>query len=268
MDFESLLVSLPYVQVAQALAVLIGAFIINRFFIQRHLDRFARTAKLEEHYIKPLKNILTFLVYVVALFIILSIFGLRGSVEGMLAGAGFAGIVVGFAAKDILSNFIGGFVLLADKPFRVGDVVEIAGVTGRVDDISIRSTRLETFDGEYVTIPNAMAMNEIVKNRSLKKPQYRVRMNIGVDYDSDLQKVIKVCSDILRKTEEIEKKPEPIIAFDSFGDSSINFVLYFWVNIKKNSPLAVKTKISQEIVKRFRKEKIKIPFPHIEIVKD
>ena len=99
---------------------------------------------------KPLSNIISAVLYVVAIVLILRVFGLAGSLQGLLAGAGFAGIVVGFAAKDIIGNFIGGIILFLDEKFSVGDVVEIAGIVGIVEDIAIRTTTLRTWEGKHL----------------------------------------------------------------------------------------------------------------------
>lgn len=208
--FYSQLESVPYALPAvKSIGILIGAYLINKFIIQRWLIKFGKRAKIKEHYLKPLENLASFLVYLVALFLVLGAFGLQGSLTSLLAGAGFAGIVVGFAAKDIIGNLIGGIVLILDKPFRVGDVIKIKDVFGKVEDITIRTTRIKTFDGEIVTVPNAMAMNEIVINRTLDNMLYRINFKIGVDYDNKIDNVIEVCKEVLNSIEEIKEEPEP-----------------------------------------------------------
>ncbi|MFB6089014.1 MAG: mechanosensitive ion channel family protein, partial [Candidatus Aenigmatarchaeota archaeon] len=196
---------IPYsLELLQTFLILIGAYILNNWVINRWFIRLGKRAKLKKHYLKPLKNVVSFLVYVVVLALILGVFGLTGSLTSLLAGAGFAGIVVGFAAKDIIGNLIGGVVLILDKPFRIGDVIKIKDVFGKVHNISIRSTTIKTFDGELVTVPNAMAMNEIIVNRTLDNMVYRINFSIGVDYDSNINKVLDVCKDVLSSINEIK----------------------------------------------------------------
>lgn len=265
--FYSQLEGVPYaLPLIKSIGILIGAYLINKFIIQRWLIRFGKRAKIKEHYLKPLENLASFLVYLVALFLVLGAFGLQGSLTSLLAGAGFAGIVVGFAAKDIIGNLIGGIVLILDKPFRVGDVIKIKDVFGKVEDISIRSTRIKSFDGEIITVPNAMAMNEIVTNRTLDNMLYRINFNIGVDYDNEVNKVLSVCKDVLNSIKEIKKEPEPEVVFDEFASSSINFILRFWINMEEIGPPAIQTKVSDKLKKRFKEEGIGIPFPHMEIL--
>lgn len=258
---------IPYsLEIIQSIGVLIIAYFINRLLIKKYLLKIGEKADVKKQYLKPLKNLINFIIYLIALFFILSIFGLRGSLTSLLAGAGFAGIVIGFAAKDIIGNLIGGIVLLLDKPFRIGDVIKIKDVFGKIEDISIRTTTIKTFDGEIVTVPNAMAMNEIIINRTLDNSFYRINFSIGVDYDSEINKVLDVCEDVLDSIEEIEKEPKPEVVFDEFASSSINFILRFWIDMNEIGPPAIKTKLSRVLKERFEKEEIGIPFPHLEIL--
>jgi len=258
---------IPYsLELLQTFLILIGAYILNNWVINRWFIRLGKRAKLKKHYLKPLKNVVSFLVYIVALALILGVFGLTGSLTSLLAGAGFAGIVVGFAAKDIIGNLIGGVVLILDKPFRIGDVIRIKNVFGKVHNISIRSTTIKTFDGELVTVPNAMAMNEIIVNRTLDNMVYRINFSIGVDYESDINKVLDVCKDVLNSIDEIKKDPEPEVVFDEFGGSSINFILRFWINMDEVGPPKIKTIVSHELKEKFEEEGIGIPFPHMEVL--
>ena len=257
----------PYsMEIIQTIVVLIVAKIIDTKVIDRWLVNFAKRAKIKEHYLKPLENLTSFFVYLVALFLILGIFNLTGSLTSLLAGAGFAGIVVGFAAKDIIGNFISGVVLILDQPYRVGDVVKIKEVFGKVIDISIRATQIRTFDGEVVTVPNSMGVNEIITNRTLDNMNFRINFNIGVDYDNDIDKVIGICKEVLESIEEIKEEPSPEVVFDKFDSSSVNFILRFWINMEEIGPPAIKTKVSDKLKKRFKEEGIGIPFPHREIL--
>ena len=123
-----------------------------------------------------------------------------------------------------------------------------------------------TWDGELVIIPNSKVANEIIKNRSLEKPLIRVRIPVGVEYESDMEKVIKVCNDVMAKMKEIEKDPKPQVVFQEFGDSSLNFELRFWINMEKVSPPEIKTKVSMELNKALKKARIGIPYPHVEVI--
>lgn len=258
---------IPYfMPTLKTVIILVVAYLINRLFFQKWIFGIARRAKIKKRDVKPLRNIISWTVYIVAVIYVLGVWGLKGSITGLLAGAGFAGIVVGFATQDIIGNFISGLILIADKKFNVGDVVEIAGISGRVEDIDIRTSSIMTWDGELVVIPNSKVANEIIKNRSLEKPLIRVRIPVGVEYGTDMEKVIKVCNDVMAKTKEIEENPKPQVVFEEFADSSLNFELRFWINMEKVSPPEIKTKVSMELNKALKKSKIGIPYPHVEVI--
>lgn len=253
-------------KIVKSILIILGALIVSRIFA-KYIVKHAKKLKIEEKILKPLKNLISFIIAIAAIFLLLETWGMEGSLTGLLASAGFAGIVIGFATKDIIGNFISGLILLFDRKFNVGDVVEIAGISGKVENISIRTTTIMTWDGELVVVPNSKIVNEIIKNKSLYKPLIRLKLPVGVAYESDMEKVIKVCNEVMEKMEEIEKEPAPQVVFEKFGDSSINFELRFWVDMSKVSPPKVKTKLSIELKKAFKRRKIEIPYPHIEVIR-
>lgn len=259
--------SIPYlIEAIYAVIVLIAAYFINKIIVKVWIKKLAKKAKVSTKTFKPLRNMLSILVYIIALVFILKIFGMQGSLTGLLAGAGFAGIVVGFAAQDILSNFIGGIILFLDDKFSVGDVVEIGGVIGIVDNILMRTTTIKTWDGEIVIVPNSKAANDIIKNRSIEKPIIRMKLPIGVEYGTKINKVVKVCDKMMNKFDEIEKDPKPQVAFQEFANSSLNFELRYWINFSKVSPPDFQTKLSAALQEELEKAGIGIPFPHVEVL--
>ena len=265
---ESMLSTIPYLlEIVKTISIVIIAYFINKLFFQKWIFNITKKMKLKKNDIKPIRNIISLIIYAVALMSVLGVWGLEGSVTGLLAGAGFAGIVVGFAAQDIMGNFISGLILILDKKFNVGDVVEISGISGVIEDINVRTSSIMTWDGELVIIPNSKVANEIVKNRSLQKPLVRIRLPIGVDYGTNMEKLIEICDKVMGKMKEIERDPKPQVVFEKFADSSFNFEMRFWINMEKVSPPAIKTKISIELNKALKKAKIKIPYPHIEVIR-
>jgi len=268
MEIITYVETMPYVlETIKSLLILAIAYILNNFIFKKWVLKIAHKAKIDKKIVKPLKNIISFIIYLVAIFLVLGVWGLEGSITGLLAGAGFAGIVIGFATKDIIGNFISGLILILDPKISVGDVVEINGISGTIEDINIRTSSIMTWDGELVIVPNSRMTNEIIKNRSLDKPLVRIRLPIGVEYESDMEKVIKVCNDVMGKTKEIEKEPKPQVVFKEFADSSLNFELRFWVNMNKVSPPQLKTKVSIKLNNALKKAGIGIPYPHIEVIR-
>lgn len=257
----------PYLlEIIYSIFIIIIAYLVNKIVITRWATRAAKKANVKKHVLKPLQNLLHAVVYVIAILLILRVFGIQGALTSLLAGAGFAGIVVGFATKDIIGNFISGIILIIDKDFKVGDIVEIENIMGIVEDIEIRTTVVKTWDGETVIIPNSKVANEVIKNRSIDQPEVRIRLPIGVRYSSDMEKVIKVCDKVMANIEEIKEDPKPQVIFEEFGDSSINFELRFWINFEEISPPDIKTKVSVALKKELDKKGIGIPFPNVEVI--
>ena len=249
------------------IVVIIIAYSIKKLLTDTIVNNFARSVKLTEHDLASLKKIFAVIIYLAAFIYILSIFQLQAPLLALLSGAGFAGIVIGFAAKDVIANFIGGIILLMDRPFKIGDVIEIDNVVGKVSDISVRTTVLMTADGEYVTIPNANIMVSVIKNRSAPDSKYRIRVPISVDYKTDITKLNKVVVNTLSKLDYALETPPPELIFRSFGSSSIDFDAAFWIDIVKSSFINAKGDAAQKLKVALDKAGIKMPYPHVEIVK-
>jgi len=176
--------------------------------------------------------------------------------------AGIIGIAVGFAAQTSISNIISGFFLMAEQPFVVNDVITVDATTGMVLSIDILSVKLRTFDNKFVRIPNETILKSEVTNVT-RFPIRRVDINVGVAYKEDVNRVKEILLDIANKNPLCLQEPEPIVIFQGFGKSSIDFMLGVWA--EKADWLALKNAIQEEIKKRFDREGIEIPFPHVTV---
>jgi len=249
-----------------SLVVIAGAWFAKKMISDKLVSGFAEKLKLEAHVVNPVKKFFAVIIYVIAFFILLGIWGLRGTLTGLLAGVGVAGIVIGLAVREILSDLLAGIILFFDRPFKIGDAVVVGDIGGQVLDIGLRSTKIKTWDGIFVTVPNSKVYSGIVKNYTRYNCR-RLEVEVGVDYDSNLEKVQKAINNALaREDMPILKEPEPIVALDSLSDSSINFKVLFWYSYDVGIPwITLRGKIIQAIVEEFRKEGIVIPFPQITI---
>lgn len=208
-------------------------------------------------------NISFVIVIAAALYGIFLIWGI--DVTAWLASAGIVGIAVGFAAKDTLSNIISGIFILADKPYSIGDYVVLgSGIKGIVTNVGLRSTRIRTFDDEEVTVPNASIANEAITNKTTGPRTSRVKIDIGVAYGTDVQKVEELLLDIANAHKLILKDPAAIVRFVNFGESSLDFSL----SCRVDDPLdvyATQSELRYAINNRFAEEGIEIPFPQRDI---
>jgi small conductance mechanosensitive channel len=240
--------------------------------ISRSARRLAQRRRLDEYQTqvaisstKPLTMAFRMLVWILALLATLATWGLTGIFAGLLAGAGFAGIIIGLAAGDVLGDILAGFMLLYRGPFHVGDWVEIDGIQGIVEDVSLTDTTIKTFDNERVSFPNSMVENNIVKNFSVSR-KLRIRINVGVEYGTDLAKAKKILVDIAHQQPRIKADPPPSSWVRNFLDSAVELDVRVWIDPVSTSALEIRSDMTQGIHDRFRAEGINIAFPHMQIV--
>lgn len=183
-------------------------------------------------------------------------------VTAWLASAGILGIAIGFAAKDTLSNFFSGIFILADAPYKIGDYIILdSGERGKVTDIGIRTTRLLTRDDIQIILPNAaIANSKIINETGGPHEMERVRVNVGVAYGSDIEKVRQVLMEVAASSQYLLDSPAPRVRFREFGDSSLRFQLMGWIEAPALRGRAL-DELNTAVYQRFRAENISIPFP-------
>ena len=181
------------------------------------------------------------------------------NVTTMITGLGIGGLVFALAAKDAVSNLFGGFIIFSDKPFDLNDRIILNGFEGYVREIGLRSTKLETLDGRMVTMPNSKVTDNPVLNVSKEKGR-KIKFTLGLTYDTQPQD-IELAKNILTKIiTQNECTRDAVIAFDSFGDFSLNILVIYWV--KSGSPIAgTNDTINMSILKEFNENKLNFAFP-------
>lgn len=176
----------------------------------------------------------------------------------LLALLGAAGLAVGLALKDSLSNFASGVMLILMKPFKIGDFIEAAGVSASVEKITVFSTILKTGDNREIIVPNSQIYSGTITNYSARSTR-RVDLTIGIGYDDDIKKARNIMLDIIKSDERILKDPEPVIAVGELADSSVNFVVRSWV--KSEDYWAVYWHLLETIKTSFDENGVSIPYP-------
>ncbi len=178
-----------------------------------------------------------------------------------LAGAGIAGIVLGMALQDSLKNILGGVSLLIDGAIKIGDKIRLdSGEVGEVLDISLRSTKVRTYDNEVITVPNGYLANSNVHNYTKPNAKVRVYVPFGVEYGVKVEKVQKVVLGALSTMDGLLEDPAPAAVFLNMGDSALDFKAFFWVGSWKDSH-AKKVEATKLIYDALNKAKIGIPYP-------
>ncbi|AFT78190.1 small-conductance mechanosensitive channel [Alteromonas macleodii str. 'Black Sea 11'] len=208
-----------------------------------------------------LTSIIKSIVLIAGIFIALDFVGLKGTVTSLLAGAGIVGLAIGFAFQDMTENFISGVAMGIRKPFEIGDVIEAEGVFGNVKEINLRNTLVETFYGQLEVIPNKILFRNILTNYSYLGYR-RIEIPVGISYADDIEEAAKVITDAMNEKDYVIKKEETAVYAESFGDSSINLLLWFWIRYPGEPGFMVVRHDAISTVKTVLEENdILIPFP-------
>jgi small-conductance mechanosensitive channel len=179
---------------------------------------------------------------------------------------GALAIGVGFGAQNLINNFISGFILMAERPIRVGDVIDIEGTFATVEDIGPRSTRIRTGDNIHVLVPNSSFLEKNIINWTLSDKMVRAHVTVGVAYGSPVRKVEALLLQAVSENERVLKDPKPFVLFKDFGDNSLLFYLYFWVSMDNMTQrLITESDIRFRIDDLFRESGIVIAFPQRDV---
>jgi len=195
-----------------------------------------------------------------AMAIIIGLDNAGYDVTTMIAGLGLGGLALAMAAKDTISNLFGGFTIITDKPFTLNDRIQVKGYDGNVQEIGIRSTRIKTFDGREVIVPNASIANDVLVNVSAE-PNRRVVLNLGLTYDTShesMEKAMQILKEIVAENENLEEKV--FVAFDAFNDFALNINFKYYIT-KGKDVLQTQTQVNLEILRRFNAEGLEFAFP-------
>ena len=210
---------------------------------------------------KLVATVLYVLVVGIGIFTALSVLQLDRALTSLLTGAGIIGLALSFAFQDSASNFISGVFLAVRKPIGIGDIIESGGTMGKVKEMSLRNTLIESFQGQFIYIPN----KEVYQNRLINYTQpgdRRVDIEVGVSYGDNMQLVIDKLQEAIKDLPFVIRKDEVSFVFEEFGGSSMNGRLMFWINYPgQKDYLAARSEAMRVIKKTFDENDIMIPFP-------
>jgi small conductance mechanosensitive channel len=183
----------------------------------------------------------------------------------LIAGLGITSVAIGFAFKDVLQNFFAGILILWRRPFVIGDEIKAGNYEGTVEDITTRSTRVKTYDGERAVLPNGQVYTNAVLVRTAYSSR-RVRLLVGIGYKDSIERARSVINEVLDKTEGVLSEPEPLILLTELAPSSVNFNVLFWTNAYQASVLRVTDRAMTGIKLALDEAGIDIPYPHLVVI--
>ena len=243
------------------LIVLLIAFKLSRI-ARRMMERGLKRSRLKLSELLKRMIISTAGNLVLFLGVLFALAQIGISLGPLLAGLGIAGFIIGFALQDSLSNFASGMMILFYRPYDVGDVVELNGMAGKVEQMSLVNTTIHTFDNQRIIMPNAMIWGGIIKNVTAQKIR-RVDMVFGISYTDDIDTAQQILSDIVTGHKLVLREPEAVIRMHELADSSVNFIVRPWTNTEDY--WNVYWDIMRDVKLRFDKEGISIPFPQRDV---
>ncbi len=252
---EGLFNALPRIGVA--LAVLLVFTLVARL-TQKPIERRLTAAKTKS-FGKVFSSLIRAGIVVAGLFVAIPIASPNVDVATMLGGLGLLGVAAGFAFQDILSNLLSGILLLIRDPFRSGDQIEVNGITGTVQLITIRETQIVTYGGRLVYVPNADVYKNAIEVQTAH-PVVRTSLLVGVDYDADLPLARAVALEVLRNVEGVVEEPAPEAYYTEFGASSITLDLRYWTGSRQAEIRRVQDRVVELVKAAYDDAGIDIPF--------
>ena len=239
--------------------ILITLFIILGIVVRRMLtQRVLKRLKVDAGTSYTLSRISQYLVITVGVLVSFNFVGIN--LSSLTVIFGLLSVGIGFGLQNVTSNFISGLIILFERPISVGDRVMVNDIEGDVMEINIRSTTVRTVNNISIIVPNSAFVSEDVVYYSHGDPTYRLDVNVGVSYDSDLDDVLKALREVADHNENVMRRPEPEVHLAEFGDSAWNMQLRAWVADVKHYA-SVRNELNQAIVHKFREYGIEIPFP-------
>jgi small-conductance mechanosensitive channel len=223
--------------------------------ITLNLRRFLKE-KLEKQEINLLEKIITYTILGIAIISVLPMLGIN--ISGILVAGGIVGIAVGFASQRVVSNLLSGIFLMIERPIRIGQQLDVEGIRGFVEDISIISTIVRTYDGLYVRIPNEKVFTSSITN-FVAHVVRRFEYTIGIRYEDDAEKAIEIIRGLIEEHPFALKNPEPQVFVDNLGDNAVEIKVRIWAPTQVW--YSVKMELLWKIKKSLEKEGIEIPFP-------
>lgn len=245
----------PYVLVLLGIAVTVFIALFVKALMRRSLGR-----RMPKHAYSPLEKLVYYGLIVVGVIYSLKPLGLN--LTGLLMAGGVLGIVIGFASQAVVSNLLGGLFIYIERPMKIGDPVEIEGVGGEVLDISVLSTRIRTWDGYVVRLPNSRVFNAHITNYAAI-PARRIDFAVSIAYGSDIPAAREAIMGALRSHPLVLENPEPEVYVEELGDSAIVLRVRAWAPTKVWFP--VKKELVELVYRTLVERGFEIPFPQMDV---
>ncbi len=248
---------LRIINIFWVLLIILISFIF-RWLFKKYLQRLEKHGKLDPGKSYAINSVGSYIIAIIAIISVIDSLGFQVTV--LLASSTALLVGLGLGLQDLFKDMVAGFIILFERTVTAGDIVEIAGIVGEVKEVGIRTTMLLTREEIVLIVPNSKLTADNVVNWSQNNRVTRFKVQVGVAYGSDTELVKNILLEVAEENKDVLKSPHPIVFFDDFGDSSLNFSLFFF---SRNLFRIEKTKseLRFAIDKKFRENKVTIPFP-------
>jgi len=240
------------------LTLIIGLWVIK--MIVRIMNKSMERGDIDVSLRRFLSSLVSILLKVMLVISVASMVGIQ--MTSFIAVLGAAGLAIGLALQGSLANFAGGVLILLFRPFKAGDVIEAQGFLGKVSEIQVFNTVLNTFDNKKIIIPNAALSSDSITNFSAESLR-RVDMTFGIGYEDDMKKTRELLLSLARSDQRVLKDPEPFVAVSELADSSVNFAVRLWC--KNEDYWGIYFDMLEKVKLEFDKAGISIPFPQQDV---
>ena len=234
-------------------------FVFERLLRAMLVRRFLQRTHLHPSMQYGVSKIVGYAFIGIGFYVALKMVGIDLSSLAVIAGA--IGVGLGFGLQNIISNFVSGIIILAERPVVIGDRVEIGDAGGVVSKINLRSTTIVTNDNITIIVPNSDLITSKVTNWSYGDPKVRIRVPFGVAYGTNTELLKKLMTEVALENPAVLKDPKPELFFVGFGDSSLNFELGVWTSEMTSKPRRFRSDLNYAIERKLREHNIEIPFP-------
>lgn len=205
-----------------------------------------------------LERSISLFIILLGVYVFLYLAGLTGFAIAVVSGTGVVGLILGFAFRDIAENFISSLLLTIQRPFSIGDIVQINSFTGIIQKVTARATTLVDFDGNHIQIPNATIYKGVIKNLTAN-PLMRGHFIIGVGYEASIRDAQRIALEIIEQHKKVLIDPEPQVLIDTLGSSSYNVKVYFWINVEVTSVVKISSILMRDMIAAFTAAGISMP---------
>ncbi|TDR18282.1 mechanosensitive ion channel family protein [Marinicella litoralis] len=255
---------ITWLQVVYSFTFVVVSWFVSRLMAFLIVRKLLSKTRISQDSKAIIQRIIFFSMVVLVILSVLTYLGIPLATFAFISGA--VAIGFGFGAKTIIENFLSGWILMSEKPIRMGDVIEMDGYLGVIIEIGNRSTQIRRNDGAQIIVPNSQVLESKLINWTLNDPYIRTSVRVGVAYGSDVELVKDQLMRVVTDHHLVQDDPGPVVVFEDFGDNSLVFDAFFWISVKSGKePRLVRSEIRCAIEQAFNNHNIVVAYPQRDV---